>query len=155
MLSTIALLSMISWGPLQAGDIHKWVDAKGVTHYSDSPPEEPQSIVTTLELETGGSRDASPKPADDYYSIANQWQRMHRESLQRQEIALQKAALRNERRTAPAPVQYRERESTRYVLAYPKRRYHRYRHHPKAMYPHKPPSGIKPLSRRSSGFPTR
>ena len=76
---TVALLLSGFAAPIDAAVVHKWVDADGVTHYSDEPP------APTTEFERIDLPAAPPRAAvgdDDYYSIANQWQRMHRERIE-------------------------------------------------------------------------
>lgn len=65
----------------QAAVIHKWVDADGVTHYSDAPPAASATAVEQIELAAPPAR--GPNYSQDaYYSIANQWRRMHRERIE-------------------------------------------------------------------------
>lgn len=65
----------------QASVVHKWVDADGVTHYSDAPPAGSVTDFEQIELPASPARDAA-RVDDDYYSIANQWRRMHRERVE-------------------------------------------------------------------------
>ena len=150
----LLLVLLCASGPVAAGAIHKWVDDRGVTHYSDEPPPQPASPVTLLQIETGENtpRDGAASASDHYYSIANQWQRMQRESELRQQRELQRAELkRQQRATVP---EYREVRETRYVAAYP-RRYHR--RHGHGHYPPITPYGgpQSPAGGQvSSGFPS-
>ena len=64
----------------QASVIHKWVDADGVTHYSDEPPTGDVTGLEQIDLPTPAI--AAHRRASDYYSIANQWRRMHRERIE-------------------------------------------------------------------------
>ncbi len=131
----VILLAVAGYGGAQAATIHKWVDERGVTHYSDKAPDNPEASVTRLDISTGErDRTALAANTDHYYSIANQWQRMNQERLQRQQLELQRAALSVERRAAPQPTIDKSESSTRYVVAYPYRynRFHRrHRHHGK------------------------
>lgn len=52
----IFLLSLIIAMPLQAGQMYKWTDAKGDTHYTQTPP--PQTAETSEYL--------APPPAADF-----------------------------------------------------------------------------------------
>jgi hypothetical protein len=123
-------LTVTSYGGVQAAAIHKWVDERGVTHYSDKAPASLEAGVTQLDISTGeDSRTALAANPGHYYSIANQWQRMNQERLQRQQLELQRAALQVERRAAAEPaIDDSEPRSTRYVVAYPYRYHRRYRH---------------------------
>ena len=60
-----------------AAAIHSWIDADGITHFSDTPLPADVTDATTVEL-----NEHYPPLLDAetyYYSIANQWQRMHEE----------------------------------------------------------------------------
>ena len=131
-LVTAVLLANTGFSCAQADAIHKWVDARGVTHYSDRPPASATIQTTQLDIDTGrDSAVSSANKPDDYYSIANQWQRMSREGLQRRKLELQRAAINAaaEARQRPAVVQV-EAETKRYVGIYYNRahRRHGYRH---------------------------
>lgn len=148
------LIALCTSGLVQAGAIHKWVDDKGITHYSDEPPEQASNPVTQLDIETGAGTPVAGDGAapDHYYSIANQWQRMQRESELRQQRELQRAELKREQR-AVVP-EYREVRETRYVAAFPRRHHRR---HGKDHYPPITPyGGLEPSSSAqvSSGFPS-
>jgi hypothetical protein len=113
--------------PASAGVVHKWVDAKGITHYSDTPPEITPAQLTQIEVPDVVGTTA--KTASDYYSIANQWQRLHRERLERERLALE--------RQPPAPeVVYVEKpdETSRQVIYLwtPRLRHRNYRSHDRA-----------------------
>jgi hypothetical protein len=153
LLVTAILLASAGFGCAQADAIHKWVDARGVTHYSDRPPATAAIQTTQLDIDTGrDSAASSTGNPDDYYSIANQWQRMSQEGLQRRQFELQRAAISAsiENRKKPAPV---EAESKRYVGIYYQRRYHRrgYRHGHHGTRPgqHKKPSGFPTVLKQS------
>ena len=135
--TTLLGLALACGGPQTAagGAVHKWVDDDGVTHYSDEPP---QSTVTTLiELQKPTSVDSaggSGRPQDDYYSISNQWQRMHQERLERERLNLERERIRAARQKPPAAAADDDDE-VRYVPIYsgfgyyrPHRRPHRFHH---------------------------
>ena len=129
-LFSVALLASSAWGWAQAASIHKWIDDKGVTHYSDQLPDTETIQVTQLQIDTGSrSAEKSVSRPENYYSIANQWQRMNREGIQRRQLELQRAAVSaiSESRSTPAPVQA-EPETNRYIAVYSKRRHHRRGH---------------------------
>ena len=88
---TISLALVFSHAGL-AVTVHKWKDANGVTHFSDEPA--PKHIVSeTIEYEDLANRDS--KSNDDFYSIANQWQRLKAErdaTLARRELKAQRQA---------------------------------------------------------------
>jgi hypothetical protein len=134
--------------PAYAGVVHKWVDEKGITHYSDEAPVTGTSEM--IQIEPPGTTGAQ----GDYYSIANQWDRMLRERLERAKLKLEydrlKAAKREDK---PDKIYVQEPDETRYVTFYNGyRRYHRpprksssYLNHPnkRLMYKAYPP-GLHP-----------
>ena len=84
--------------PVAGKTIHQWVDADGVTHFSDSPPSTAVDDVKTLELADNLS--SADNPAADYYSITNQWQRLRDERDRNAELRLERQRLRAEERAA-------------------------------------------------------
>jgi hypothetical protein len=68
------LLLVFAWSAAgTAAEVFRWVDEGGVTHFSESPPEQDAQDLQTLEF----SDPAPPSdPENDYYSIANQSKRM-------------------------------------------------------------------------------
>mgnify|MGYP001822123405 CR=1 FL=1 len=69
-----ALLVVFAWpGSGTTAEVFRWVDEGGVTHFSESRPEQEAQDLQTLEL-----ADPVPRsdPENDYYSIANQSKRM-------------------------------------------------------------------------------
>ncbi len=123
--------------PLTAAEIHKWVDADGITHYSDEPPPTAATPVTLIDVEQRRGIDTR----GDYYSIANQWARMHRERIERDRIRLEQDRVK----ATQAPrteVVYVEKPAaeTRYVGIY-KRKWHRRHGHQRKRYRHGQPAG--------------
>ncbi len=138
--------------PAYAGVVHKWVDEKGITHYSDEAPVANTSEM--MQIESPANTQATAGTQGDYYSIANQWERMHRERLERTKLKLEKDRLKAaKRKDEPDRIYIREPEETRYVTLYNGyRRYHRpsrrsssYLNHPnkRLMYKAYPP-GLHP-----------
>ena len=84
--------------PAVADDVvYRWVDEGGVTHFSDSPPaaqNAPQGGVESLSLPDNFP--VAANPADDYYSIINQWKRMREERNEKEKLALEQERLRLE-----------------------------------------------------------
>ena len=148
--ATITISSVLL--PVYAGVVHKWVDAKGITHYSDEAPVAGSSEMTQIELPP--TTPATAAAQGDYYSIANQWERTLKERLKRAELKLEhdrlKAAKREDK---PDKIYIQEPDETRYVTFYNGyRRYHRptrksssYLNHPnkRLMYKAYPP-GLHP-----------
>ncbi len=104
--------------PALATGIHKWVDEHGVTHYSDKAPDAKVGQVAVIEVSSTYSTATSTQ--QDYYSITNQWMRLHQERLEREKIKLekakQKAALQP---STPQVVYVNEPNKERYTVAYP------------------------------------
>ncbi len=124
-LPVVAILTSCALLPAYAVEVHKWVDAKGTTHYSDEAPTSATVEVTLIEVSTTNS--ATSDATNDYYSIANQWQRLQKERIEREKIELakakQKAALQQ---AAPRIVYVKEPRAKRYVTVYPGFSYRRY-----------------------------
>ena len=55
----LALLLAVLAATASAGELYRWKDAAGVTHYSDSPPPDAQA-----ELRRYDDADAAPRPSD-------------------------------------------------------------------------------------------
>ena len=126
----IALL-LIALSPARAGVVHKWIDSDGITHYADAPPVTTTAPVTQIEVP-----DARPAAANDYYSIINQWRRLHQERLQLERIRLEQARIQSAQdSTQPDVVVIQQIDNAHPVAIYPK---YRPRHH-RAHYRHKHP----------------
>ena len=138
----LTLVACANWVGANAAAIHKWVDDNGVTHYSDAAPSSPVTSVTQLEIDTGNiTRTSLPTASDQYYSIANQWQRLQRERLQQQQFELQRAAINVNRSVEPARAEDSDEPHTaRYLVAYPARKHRRHGY-----------SKYRPRSRRGHG----
>ncbi len=78
--------------PSSATVVHKWVDADGVTHFSDEPPTGIALEVDTVEF--NGNLPPPVDTRDDYYSIANQWKRMREEREAKTRLRLEWARIR-------------------------------------------------------------
>ncbi|QMU61562.1 MAG: DUF4124 domain-containing protein [Gammaproteobacteria bacterium] len=92
----ITLLFCVVTLPVYAGAVHKWVDAQGVTHYSDQLPENTLNTVKQIDVSNvysnSASRDyQSTAYQENYYSVTNQWARMKEERLERKQLQLEKA----------------------------------------------------------------
>ena len=138
--------------PAYAGVVHKWVDEKGITHYSDEAPISDTSEMTQIELPR--TTQATAGAQDDYYSIANQWERMLKERLNRAKLKLEHDRLKSTQREEKSDKFYpQESDENRYATIYNGyRRYHRpsrksssYLNHPnkRLMYKAYPP-GLHP-----------
>jgi len=150
-ISAIISISMVLL-PAYAGVVHKWVDEKGITHYADEAPVTGTSEV--IQIEPPGSTGATAGAQGDYYSIANQWDRMLRERIERAKLKLERDRIKAAKREdIPDKIYLQEPDETRYVTFYNGYRgYHRrarksssYLNHPnkRLMYKAYPP-GLHP-----------
>lgn len=110
---------------LFAGQIHKWVDQNGVTHYSDKAPYCTAVEVKLIELPaTHNSRQGIE---NDYYSISNQWMRVHGERIVREQIKLEKAKVKASQHTNEPSFIYINEPKDYYAASYPYFYKHRYK----------------------------
>jgi len=75
--------------------VYTWTDENGITHFSDAPPT--RTAAASGEVETMAMPTGFPEttgPAEDYYSVINQWQRMQEERAAREELALEQRRVR-------------------------------------------------------------
>ena len=123
--------------PAYAAVVHKWVDDKGVTHYSDQAPEASRTEVIRIDVRESDSQQADL--GSHYYSIKNQWQRVHQERLQRDKLKLEQARQKASVQAArPQVVFINQADDKRYVPVFYGsfyKRHKRGRHHQK--YRHK------------------
>ena len=112
-LIAVALFAVMPFASY-AGSVHKWVDENGVTHYSDQAPEHDVAQVDQFEFSNVYSQSSIQ---DDYYSVSNQWARMHAERVARKKLQLEKAKLKQSQSAAIPQVVYlnQEQESRRQV----------------------------------------
>ncbi len=101
---TFFLLSSCIFLPVSAAVVHKWVDEKGVTHYSDAAPETSATAVTKIDMRN--REPAKTSVANDYYSIKNQWQRLHKERMELEKLKLEKTRQEAAQRSAEPQVVY-------------------------------------------------
>ena len=155
--TALTLLACGTWIDANAAAIHKWVDDRGTTHYSDAPPPSPVTRVTQLDINTGNvTKTAASAPSDQYYSIASQWQRLQQERLQQQQLELQRAALNVNSSVEPKRADDSdESHTTRYLVAYPVRKHRRHgypKYHPRPRKGHGYAQQLHRTRIRSSGF---
>lgn len=157
LLCALIILASVHQGSVSAATIHKWVDEKGITHYSDQAPAA-STGVTRFEIDARGYAISSAlRESDRFYSIANQWKRLNRERLQRQQLALQQAALKVNRQTyTPPPRHAYDDRAQRNVVVLSRRVYRRHGYKNGRHYLHSYRPGGRPYlgKHRSGGFPT-
>ena len=145
-LNAFTIAIVFAAGPASAAVVHKWVDDKGVTHYSDEPPAAQGTESTQIELPR--SAPATGTSPNDYYSIANQWARMNQERLERDKLRLQANQARAASKPAVTNVYANERREG-YGIAWRgiQRKHHRKHSHPNYTYrshQSKYPPGLHP-----------
>lgn len=122
--------------PAYATSVHKWVDTDGITHYSDEAPASSTTQVTLIEIPTNHTLAVDAE--NNYYSITNQWMRLHKERIELEKIELEKAKQKAAQSpVAPLIVYVNEPSEKRYVAAYPgffQRRHGHRRFHDKSRY---------------------
>ncbi len=112
--------------PATAAIVHKWTDVNGITHYSDEAPAVDSGIVTRIDMPANGIADKTP---DNYYSITNQWRRLHRERIEREKLALERARQQAAQLQQTTEVVYADqpaRKGYRVIYANPKHRHYGY-----------------------------
>lgn len=95
----LTILAALPMTVAAADDLaYKWVDADGVTNFSDTPPVSKSNIVEEVEpIALPGDYTIVTDPAGDYYSIDNQWKRLNAERLEREKLAMEQEWARIER----------------------------------------------------------
>lgn len=88
-IAVIVTLGQLPPAAAAQGVAYQWVDGDGVTHFSDKPPASGQAADGGVESIDLPAESTATSPAGDYYSIANQWQRMHQERVENERLALQ------------------------------------------------------------------
>lgn len=102
----ILALGLTLWtAEAAAQQIYRWVDAEGVVHFSDTPPEREGTEVSAIELKT--MRSSSYDPAEDIYNIDATRQRTEARWERMQE--LQVARELQPRSPSQPVIQYPER----------------------------------------------
>lgn len=109
--------------PLCAGEevVFTWVDAEGVTHFSETPPQDTTLDSYEIRLETPPA--AGPAAAADHYSVINQAQRMQQSRLEAEKVKTRRLQAEAEARRATADSQptivYEDDDSPDYYPVYP------------------------------------
>ncbi len=169
---SLTLLLLLATPLAGAAQIFTWVDDRGVTHFSETPPPENTAESRRIDIETPAQR--GPYTAsDDFYSVINQAARMEARRLENEKLAAEKRqaiAEANKARAEAMAIQQgtynNSSNNTRYYPVYSY--YPRYGHHPwKPGHGHKPkpehpiyPGHTRPRNPRTSlgktsGMPRR
>ena len=80
-----------------AVSVYRWVDAEGVTHFSDETPAATKPFKQFSQYDIEENFPESRDPDEDYFSIVNQWKRT---SEEREASLKQKREAKRERRSA-------------------------------------------------------
>jgi hypothetical protein len=106
-----------------AGAVYTWVDANGVTHFSETPPPDPSVRPAMIDLRPL----PPPSDYDDYYSVIRQAERMERRRMENEKLEAERlqaeAEIMRARREAeaamqPPPDSYADTDSV-YLPVYP------------------------------------
>ncbi len=111
-------LTLVGVAP-QATTVYEWVDEQGRRHFSDKPPENVSTPVTTREFEKLSPEGAA---ADDYYSIVNQEKRMAEQQQALNDRRLEKRKLQLEQHRLAQEVAAQQQtidQSPPYINQYP------------------------------------
>lgn len=96
---------------LSAGPIYHWVDDEGVHHYTESPPPEAPSEVSTVEVQDTRSADYTPE--QDIYGVA---ETAERTAAIRQDMEEKREKNREDRnRQAQQPVVIMQQQASPYL----------------------------------------
>lgn len=117
----ISCLAALSMTYTAAEPIFTWVDREGVTHFSETPPED--AAVEPFRIELGQAPAAGPVRGDDYYSVVKQVERMQKSRLENEKARTERLQAEAEARRAATANQPRSTDSNndtnRYYPSYP------------------------------------
>lgn len=104
--ANVLLLSafLLHGQPLVAVSIFQWVDANGVTHFSDEEPVDGVRVKELSSYELEENFPAARDPQGDHYSISNQWKRANEEREASMKLKLEQQKLDASRASQQAPV---------------------------------------------------
>jgi len=91
---------LIFSGTSIGGEVYKWVDTDGGTHYSEMPPESDLASVELLELEVV---EPAPPVSASYQSILEVANSLEASRLERERLRLEKTRLRQREEEARRP----------------------------------------------------
>lgn len=109
--------------PVHGGEqvVFTWVDGNGVTHFSETPPED--TSLESFEVRLEQAPAAGPAQDADHYSVLNQAQRMQQSRLEAERVKTERLQAEAEARraaTASQPtVVYEDDDTTGYYPLYP------------------------------------
>jgi hypothetical protein len=156
----LSILLSVPASLASAAQVYTWVDAVGVTHFSETPPPNPATGTQLVNIQP--SPTSADAPVEDFYSVINQAERMEKSRLAKEKLAAEKKqadAEASKARAEATALQQRSynnstNDDTRYYPAYPYYPY--YGHHPgRPGHGHKPvhpayPGHARPKNPRTS-----
>ena len=135
----IGCLAAFSMTHAIATPVFTWVDQDGVTHFSESPPED--ASVESFQINLEQAPAAGPAQDDDYFSVVNQAGRMEKSRLENEKVRTERLQAEAAARQAATANQPRSasnyNDTNRYYPVYP---YYGYRpgYHPGFKPGHRP-----------------
>ena len=141
--SSVIIFLLLPIAQSSADQVYTWVDENGTTHFSEEPPHDDAISAEKINVQPAPS--AGNIAGDDFYSVANQADRMERTRLENEKLTAERLQAEAETRKASAEaqavqqIQYQgsSQDDARYYPAYPY--YSDYRRRPG--YGHKPHQG--------------
>lgn len=101
---TAQLILLLAFSTAGAGEVFTWIDAHGITHFSETPPpEEAAGRATQLELRPVPA--ARPWAGEDYFSVTKQAARMEARRLANEKLRAERLQAEAEARRARAEEQ--------------------------------------------------
>lgn len=162
-ISPLLIFLLLPIAQSSAEQAYTWVDENGTTHFSEAPPN--NDAISAEQINLLPAPSAGKIVGDEFYSVANQADRMERTRLENEKLTaerLQAEAEANRARAearATQQIQYQgnSEEDTRYYPAYPyylnNRHQPGYGHRPHPGKPGKP--GNLPAGRPMSSLGSR
>jgi hypothetical protein len=128
------LILLLAFSLAGAGEIFTWVDASGITHFSETAPDEAATGVAEVELPPAPT--GVPDTGENYYSVINQAARMEARRLENEKLRAERLQAEAEARKARAEEQA-ALEAARQAASLEEPRYYPlYTHYPR--YGHRP-----------------
>ena len=121
--SPLILFLLLPIAQSGAGQAYTWVDENGTTHFSEAPPHD--EAIRAEEIELLPAPSTGNIAGDDFYSVANQADRMERKRLENEKLIAERLQAEAEARKASAEATQQTRyqqniqDDTRYYPAYP------------------------------------
>ena len=123
--SSLIIFLLLPIAQPSAEQVYTWVDENGTTHFSEAPPNDEAISAEQINLLPAPS--AGNIVGDDFYSVANQADRMERTRLENEKLTAERLQAEAEARKASAEAraaqqttyQKNTQDDARYYPAYP------------------------------------